>query len=617
MFVTNCSWIGCHVTSEAAEEAKIRYFRTNFSLRLSSCTNNNMSRQRSRIACEPCRERKRKCDGDGTHPCNLCRGFGYDCQYRSVPRRRRTAALSATPKATAAATLASAPGQLKDHSTGSPAAPVTGKSDENVVLGLPGSSQCYVRSMENNSGAAFMRKLAMAVDPSNAPPLQLLAWNLFLGERLQNYSAPVVTSVTEIMSLEEMQTLAQVYFKKVDCCYGFIERNHFDQCVNSRWSSDPSTWYDGVLCGVAALGCLFSSRQAGEKEPSLVSLAKTILEREAHLNSSVHDATGWLLRTVYLRLTARPEEAWMASCTTMHIIDAAGVHSETPPSKILRPMTHECPPDTRRRIFGVAQHMNIWLSFDLARSRVILQNATTVPALDRPNDFTTELLGLLPYSESLDPGMSLGGYELSNSLAGILQRFHTEPPSVLAQCNLTLCIYRRLYGLKWEIPPEILDKALELIKRGLQAVHAMTVSESPWHQAANVPFQAICALLTIDSANSLALLGDTIAILVEIDQVYQTKATREALVAARSLVYMHQKRREADVEKQAEMLKFYPTTTVANDEEFIDFLHGQSLADFTWFNDFAAEVNFGEVGEDFLIPMQDDRGSGSTALQLE
>ncbi|WPG98935.1 Hypothetical protein R9X50_00173700 [Acrodontium crateriforme] len=559
-----------------------------------------MSRQRSRIACEPCRERKRKCDGDGSHPCNLCSGFGYDCHYRSVPRRRRTAAVSATPKTIGATTVPSASTQQNDLPTGSPTTSVTGKSDGNVILGLPGSSQCYVRSVESNSGAAFMRKLAMAIDPSDAPPLQLLAWNLFLGERLQSYSTPIWTSLTDVVSLAEMRTLAQVYFEKVDCCYGFIERSHFDRCVDSKWSPESSPWYDAVLCGVAALGCLFSTRRAEEKEAGLVYLAKSILEREAHLNSSIHDATGWLLRTVYLRLTARPEDAWIASCTTMHIIDAAGVHSETPPSKILRPMTHESPPDTRRRVFGVAQHMNIWMSFDLARSRVVLQNATTVSAVERPNNFTTELLELLPYSEILDPAMSLGGVELSSALAGILQRFHTEPPSVLAQCNLTLCIYRRLYGLKWEIPPEILDKALALIERGLQAVHAITVSESPWHQAANVPFQAICALLTIDSANSLALLGDTIAILVEIDQVYQTKATREALFAARSLVYMHQKRREADVKKQADMLKFYPATTVANDEEFIDFLHGQSLADFTWFNDFANEVDFMAPSDGFL-----------------
>lgn len=50
-------------------------------------TSSRQTRQRSRIACEPCRERKRKCDGED--PCGLCRNYGYECLYRTFPRKRR------------------------------------------------------------------------------------------------------------------------------------------------------------------------------------------------------------------------------------------------------------------------------------------------------------------------------------------------------------------------------------------------------------------------------------------------------------------------------------------------------------------------------------------------
>ena len=52
-----------------------------------STTRPHRTRQRSRIACQPCRERKRKCDGGD--PCELCRNYGYDCSYRTFPRKRR------------------------------------------------------------------------------------------------------------------------------------------------------------------------------------------------------------------------------------------------------------------------------------------------------------------------------------------------------------------------------------------------------------------------------------------------------------------------------------------------------------------------------------------------
>jgi hypothetical protein len=47
-----------------------------------STTPGGHMRQRSRYACVPCRQRKRKCDGK--YPCSTCTGYGYDCQYNSV-----------------------------------------------------------------------------------------------------------------------------------------------------------------------------------------------------------------------------------------------------------------------------------------------------------------------------------------------------------------------------------------------------------------------------------------------------------------------------------------------------------------------------------------------------
>ncbi|CAI4217744.1 unnamed protein product [Parascedosporium putredinis] len=41
----------------------------------------------------------------------------------------------------------------------------------------------HLCSLEANSGAAFARKLALKIDPKNAPRMHLFAWNPFLGSR--------------------------------------------------------------------------------------------------------------------------------------------------------------------------------------------------------------------------------------------------------------------------------------------------------------------------------------------------------------------------------------------------------------------------------------------------
>lgn len=187
----------------------------------------------------------------------------------------------------------------------------------------------------------------------------------------------------------------------------------------------------------------------------------------------------------------KPEEAWISSCTALHMVDAAGLHCEPTMNSDTRFQTAGRPitPDDRRRLFGVARHLNVWLSFDLGRSRVVLQNGSiTPPALvpppHRPLDYTTELLGLLRYTESLDPGKALSGVELLGSLSEVLDRVHTQPPSVLAQTNLMLCLYRRLYTLRHNVPADVIVKAINLIQHGLHAVQLCVENGSPWYVSA-------------------------------------------------------------------------------------------------------------------------------------
>ncbi|EOA89806.1 uncharacterized protein SETTUDRAFT_146995 [Exserohilum turcica Et28A] len=515
-------------------------------------------RRRLRIACDPCHERKRKCDGG--RPCNMCLGYGYDCSYRPSPRSRQSQKHAGRPRS------------AQQH------------------------SPTYLRSVESNSGAAFARLLTMTLESSDqsASPMRLLAWNLWLGER-QTAARPMHhETLTAILSEAEMRHLAAFYFKNFHPCYSFIDKNMLLQSISNTWNEQRrSNAQEALLSGVGALAHLFSNTQDIETELSLVALAKHLLDPSVADPPSLHSATAWVLRTAYLRVTAKPEEAWLASCTALHIIDAAGLVSNTSRGSAFTASQDPVNIHLRKRVIGVAQHLNIWMSYDLGRSRVSLPNIDTAPPSPQPGEYTVELLDILPYSQDLDPTNELGVDSLVAALVDVLNRTHTEAPSVLAQCNLMLCIHRRLHASKLEVPETLISKVLALIRKGIHAVHANVAAALPWHHVAYIPFQAVCTLLVIDTVQSFALLSEALACVIAVHDAYPTDATREAAAAACTLLKLHRRRREAELKKHSDMLSLYPSVDFPFHDGDGDALSGASLQDLAWFNEFLAHSNPG------------------------
>ncbi|KAF4273067.1 hypothetical protein CNMCM8812_008079 [Aspergillus fumigatus] len=167
----------------------------------------------------------------------------------------------------------------------------------------------------------------------------------------------------------------------------------------------------------------------------------------------------------------------------------------------------------------------------------------------------SEIFNLLPVSESLDPKQTQDARGLESTLAAVLDVIHVQPPLILAQCNLMLCLYRRLRALNSSISGELLDRALALAGTGLRAAREMVASVCPWHQIANVPFQIVCTLLAIDSRASLALLGEAMRTLREVAAAYDTEVMREAYSTAYLLILLHQRRKEEDTRALRDVLR--------------------------------------------------------------
>lgn len=512
-----------------------------------------IGRKRARIACKTCRELKRKCDG--RQPCGICVRFEYDCIYQGAPSsssngnsrkrvrkdtlRRYGVSPPPPPSSLQGGTVTSPPDEETRTSNPTPTPPLHSNT----------------RSLEANSGPTFLRRLALRLDPHSAPRLHTFAWNAFLGARKSGYipiSSPP-PPITRVLSLATMQNLALAYFQRVDPTYGFVDRRDTERYVEQRWASpgaganavaDPMR--DAILCGIAALGCLFSHAQPTKAELDLAESARLILERAISDIPTAASITAWLLRVVYLRISDTHHTAWMASCMLMHMVEAAGLHREPSSSSLSSSdSTVPSPPqgvdlELRRRLVGVSQHLNIWTSFDMGRSRVLLSNATVATPSRRPGDQTAELMELLPYSAELDPQKSPSGPELETALLEVTERVHSTPPSVLAQCNLALCLCRRLQSMGASFAAgRVLDQMLALCSRGIRAARETLDDRAPWHHLANVPFQIVCLLLAIDNDSSTPCLKDAISCLSDVARVYNTDAIQEALRMASSLIALH------------------------------------------------------------------------------
>ncbi|KAH8817065.1 hypothetical protein F5884DRAFT_778359 [Xylogone sp. PMI_703] len=531
-------------------------------------------RKRSKTACEPCRERKRKCDGH--KPCRTCTRYEYDCYYASY----RSASLPDTIQQKAG-----------PHHLGLP-------SPNSETLGA--NSATFLKSLEANSGAAFMRRLGLSIDPANAPKFHLFAWNVgprapILEEPVSNASLTEVC-VTDIISQGEMQVLASAFFEKIHPCYGYIDRDIFFQHVGARWQSPPITEaYDAVLCGVAALGSYFSPG-ASASEPRLVALSQSILNSyPAAKLPSVDLILGWICRVVYFRETAAPLAAWMASSTAMHLIEAAGLHREASTGSVLITAS-ECNEETRKRLFGVAQHLNTWISFDLGLSRIALQGAISTPPHPRPGDYTDKLLSLLPMSASLDPLELHDDSKLRTTLLHLIATQDNQPPLILAQCNLMLCILRRVHSYGSLNNPSTdlpIDGMLAFMEKALRAAQSMVTTHSPWHHAANVPFQIVCMLLVIDSRASFRLLKEAMQTLLHVAAYYDTNNLRDAYSTACVLLWLYQKRRSEDVEMIGSILSTTTSRSTIIDESSEASVMTPMMADgeeFPWMNDLTASM---------------------------
>lgn len=537
-------------------------------------------RQRSQRACDPCRKRKIKCDA--TEPCAACVGYGYDCIYTHRPTTRK-----GMPTAEVASPNPSHQIAWQASSTTAAATPVQAAASNTSAASAPGSeptrtlgevrqkhdggfmaSESFVQESQSggeplllynlktrftsaHSAIAWPKSLGMSLGLPNPPRLQSFGWNP--GTRPEQKFMPE-NNICNIISLDEMSRFADVYFNKVHPFFGIIGKDMFAAQATEFWvSRKRATDFEGVICGVIALGSYFSGPAPSAAEAQVVEQGRLLLDLSiAHppVLLSVKHVQAWILRALYLRSTTRPHSSWMASCNAVHIAEALGLHRDIGETQMKRDMPHlinSLEEDLRRRTFWVAVSFNQFLASEYGRTRVQPDSIGCKPLRTQAGDLTAQMVAIMQST----PGpqrISGNTSELVTALSNLWVMPVEAPFLGLLRADASFCVFRMLRSSNTNLPEANVREMLDIIRCAMDAVKFLDTMQHPWWNIIGTPFHSVLVLLSIETTESFAMIPAALEALKNIVAVYDSHLSREALLTARALVQGARDRRGSELE---------------------------------------------------------------------
>ncbi|OAQ98269.1 hypothetical protein LLEC1_08093 [Akanthomyces lecanii] len=315
--------------------------------------------------------------------------------------------------------------------------------------------------------------------------------------------------------------------------------------------------FGAVAAGVAALGS-FLSASRHPQETELVRYAKAILDDPVTMRALTVDhvvASG--LRVFYLRATTRPNNAWIASCTVLHLCEAVGLHREeiivktaAMPGAQAKGHTE----DQLRRIFWIAYAGNKIMSYEYDRSSVSFNAVTCGEVSRKAGSVADQFISLgkmLPGpNSSFQPE-----YEAQTPTAELCERLRTldklhfaHPFMVATKADLTFCFYRRIYQLKMGIPDDIIQLVINSGNAAIVAAAQLASQGRMFWNVIGSVFQYTCVLLAMDTPASNAHVSRAFESLGNLVHAADTGLTREALSMARRLLSLSTAKKRQELE---------------------------------------------------------------------
>ncbi|SCV00971.1 LANO_0F09472g1_1 [Lachancea nothofagi CBS 11611] len=475
----------------------------------------SVKRLRTRKACLPCRQRKRKCDGE--LPCGMCTAYSYHCQYDKEDGHPAHFVQMPAPYVVNAERRAKDEVELEKNG-------ITG----HVKKGILDPSKS--RYMSLNSAIAFPRALGLELNSTNPPHLHSFAWNCGVRPEENTDTHPILP---DIVSQGDCLRFVDTYFAVVHPVFAVVDRKQIEKSIGRYWDSRSTSAFGAVIAGIMALGSFFSGDHGHPRETDMVHYAKGVLEDPKYSRlPTVEQVSAWVLRTIYLRATTRPHTAWLASCVTIHLAEATALHHEAEEIELTTSsLPDQAKSERARRLFWTAWSINSILSYDYGRSCVALNTTITcLPATPTKNNYTfqlAELAHLIP-QEKVNSSNDVQVAQLLSALERIHEMPEIHPFISLTKADLALSFYRRLRLLNHLLDSSVVRQIVDIGDVALTASVDLVQRNHVWWNVLSASFQYVCALMAIDTRESLARVVDAKKILGNIVTILGTHIAREA-----------------------------------------------------------------------------------------
>ncbi|KAJ5556333.1 C6 zinc finger domain protein [Penicillium frequentans] len=523
-------------------------------------------RKRARKACIPCHQRKRKCDT--LDPCGMCTTYGYDCRYPDdnnnstmsrgvpVPPPAKCISLDDENRLMSRPAIDRSPSirfhMERDRREGD------GSSTNSPTVDSGASPGIFDAQKFRYSGAsaamAFPHILGVALGSDSPPKMRSFAYNF--GIRPEEASN-AHCFLGELISEGELSYFSTTFFSVLGPIGDVVDSRIYAQRCRDyyRSSGNNTVAFAAVAAGAAALGSFLSANRH-PRESDLVQYAKAILDDPASMRlHGIDHIVAWGMRVFYLRATTRPSNAWIASCTQMHLCEAIGLHEEYTIKKIASiagavVVGHDA--DRLRRIFWISWAGHNMLSYEYDRSPVGFRAVTCLPIISIPGsvaDLFVQLIQIIPSPNSpfqLQLQPVTPSEELFMRLKALEELQITHPFLVVTKADIAFCFYRRLYQLKVRLPDDIINLIIDSGNAAVEAAEQQAVQGRLFWNVIGSVFQFACILLAMDTPIASAHIGAAFKGLESLVRAADTGLTREALSMARHLLSLNmaKKRKE-------------------------------------------------------------------------
>ncbi|KAF5965631.1 hypothetical protein FCOIX_12895 [Fusarium coicis] len=514
-------------------------------------------RKRVRKACVPCHQRKRKCDGE--YPCDTCSSYGYNCNYVDdaangypPPPAKRVSRVTNSDNSPQ---VESSSQEADASSTKS----LTAGTDTFTALAGTNPAGIFDEHKSRYAGAsaamAFPHVLGRALGSDSLSKIHPLAYNF--GTRPEEASSAHVLLGT-LISEDALESFSGVYFSALAPIGDILDPRIYAQRCRDYYHGSGSSMiaFSAVAAGVAALGS-FLSPDRHTRESDLVQYAKAILDDPASLRTlGIDHIIAWSMRVFYLRATSLPNNAWIASCTMMHLCEAVGLHEDDNIKKMASVagaavVGHDA--DRLRRIFWIAWAGHNLLSYEYDRSAVQFRAVTCqaiIPTTGSVAHQFVQIAQIIPAPNSpfrLECHAATPREELFGRLKALEKLQFTHPFLVVTKAELAFCFYRRIYQLKMGVSDDMIKLITDSGNAAIDAAQKLANQGRLFWNVIGSVFQYTCVLLAMDTPAASIYIAAAFKGLENLVQAADTGPTREALSMARHLLSLHTARKRQEL----------------------------------------------------------------------